>query len=54
MICTSLPRFMLLFLDANKAFDEINHWILFKKLINRGIPIIIIIINSLFAHMSMD
>ena len=27
------------FLDASKAFDEINHWVSFKKLLNRGVPI---------------
>ena len=26
------------FLDASKAFDRINHWSLFKKLIDRGFP----------------
>ena len=26
------------FLDATKAFDRVNHWTLFKKLIDRGIP----------------
>ena len=26
------------FLDASKAFDRINYSLLFKKLINRGIP----------------
>ena len=30
------------FLDASKAFDKINHWVLFKKLINRGIPIYLV------------
>ena len=30
------------FLDANKAFDKINHWILFKKLIARGAPIYLV------------
>ena len=30
------------YLDASKAFDRVNHWCLFKKLINRYIPITII------------
>ena len=30
------------FLDANKAFDKINHWILFIKLIARRVPIYLV------------
>ena len=26
------------FMDASKAFDRVNHWTLFKKLIDRGMP----------------
>ena len=25
-------------MDASKAFDTVNHWVLFEKLINRGVP----------------
>ena len=30
------------FLDASKAFDKINHWLLFKKMIDRQIPLYLI------------
>ena len=30
------------FLDASKAFDRIDHWLLFKKLIDKRIPLFII------------
>ena len=30
------------FLDASKAFDRINHWHLFKKLIDRNVPVYIV------------
>jgi hypothetical protein len=30
------------FMDASKAFDRINHWYLFDKLLNRGIPKLIV------------
>ena len=30
------------FMDASKAFDRVNHWTLFKKLIDRGTPLIFV------------
>ena len=30
------------FLDASKAFDKISHWILFRKLIDRKVPIYLV------------
>ena len=32
----------LCFMDATKAFDRVNHWTLFRKLINRHIPLFIV------------
>ena len=29
-------------LDASKAFDKINYWLLFHKLINRNVPLYIV------------
>ena len=30
------------FLDASKAFDRVNHWKLFRKLIIRKVPLMIV------------
>jgi exonuclease III len=30
------------FLDASKAFDRVNHWTLFRRLIDRGIPLYLV------------
>ena len=36
------------FLDASKAFDKVNHWSLFSKLIRRSVPTLLIRILTLF------
>ena len=30
------------FLDASKAFDRVEHWSLFKKLIDRNVPLVVV------------
>ena len=30
------------YLDATKAFDRVNHWLLFKKLLDRNMPLLIV------------
>ena len=43
------------FLDASKAFDRINHWRLFKKLIDRNIPLFIVrLIVYWYRHQVMN
>ena len=41
------------FLDASKAYDRVNHWTLFKKLLIRGISVIIVRI-LLFWYSKQD
>ena len=43
------------FLDASKAFDNISHWILFRKLIDRKVPIYLVKIPSYwYQHLIMS
>ena len=35
------------FLDASKAFDKISHWIFFRKLIDRKVPIYLVKISAI-------
>ena len=32
----------LCFMDASKDFDKVNHWHLFNKLLNRGVPVYVV------------
>ena len=39
------------FLDASKAFDKINYWLLFDKLIKRDVPLFIVrFLSFWYAH----
>lgn len=41
----------LCYIDASKAFDRINHWILFDKLLNRGMPNIVVrLLITWYSH----
>ena len=35
-------QFIRVFLDASKAFDRVEHWSLFKKLIGRNVPLVVV------------
>ena len=41
------------FLDASKAFDRINHWKLFKKLIDCNVPLLIVRILVFWYQMQL-
>ena len=42
------------FLDASKAFDKINHWLLFKKLVERQMPLYLVtILCYWYRHQEM-
>ena len=38
------------FLDASKAFDRVNHWTLFKKLLIKDMPVILVRILCIWCH----
>ena len=40
-------------MDASKAFDKVNHWHLFDKLLNRGVPVYLVRI-LLYWHSYQD
>ena len=40
---------LLCFMVASKAFDMVNHWTLFKVLIDKGVPVIIVRIQLVFV-----
>ena len=43
------------FLDASKAFDKINYWLLFQKVVDKGFPTFIIkILVSWYTHQEMQ
>ena len=43
------------FLDASKAFDKISHWIIFRKLIDRKVPIYLVkILCYWYQHQIMS
>ena len=42
------------FLDASKSFDRIDHWLLFKKLISKDVPLFIIrLLAYWYSHQKM-
>ena len=42
------------FLDASKAYDRVNHWTLFRKLLNRSIHILIVRMLSMFGYTKQE
>ena len=35
-------QFIRVFLDVSKAFDRVEHWSLFKKLIDINVPLVVV------------
>ena len=46
-IIQAKKKIFYIFLDAGKAFDKISHWTLFKKMIDRDVPICLV---AIFCH----